>query len=553
MLKLVESEALTNSSALLRFVVAYHLIEELTALVIYFMLVFAPWAFGTTEPWSIWAMNVCGYALGALLLLKVAIRRVRPLLISTASGHSLAGRLLPRTLAVLTTLILLYCLASAVNARASFNPDSGTFQYHRYARWLPYSLDGASSWGAFWNYLALACSFWAIQDWLAGHSIIAGRRGRRSRDARPGLNARLVQLLSVLALSGGLLALEGIVQRVAGSPRLLFLVRPEIHQSAQTQFASFAYRANAGQYFNLLWPVCLGFWWMIHQNHGYGALTKYLLLFSTVLMAASPIISSARGAALVDLAMLCTCALVLLISTVLWPPANSRQSKYRSAGLIMLFLAGSLALGLSIGWTELSPRLKHFQTDIAAREQLNARARLIAHDYPVFGTGPGTFERVFGVYRGSADSYWPAQLHNDWLETRVTSGLVGSGLIILAFLTVLLASLGVGVPKGQGTSPLTPFSSSSSSSSSSLGSARNRKKSDSGKLFVCFAWLSLAGCLVQARWDFPLQVYSILFLFLLWCAVLFSFLRAGAGTARPRVDGQEEKSRGRAVPSPGRL
>ena len=36
---------------------------------------------------------------------------------------------------------------------------------------------------------------------------------------------------------------------------------------------------------------------------------------------------------------------------------------------------------------------------------------------------PGTFEPVFQLYRGSQDEYWPAQLHNDWLETRITSYL----------------------------------------------------------------------------------------------------------------------------------
>jgi hypothetical protein len=35
-------------------------------------------------------------------------------------------------------------------------------------------------------------------------------------------------------------------------------------------------------------------------------------------------------------------------------------------------------------------------------------------------------------------------------------------------------------------------------------------------------WLVLAGCLAQARWDFPLQISSIQFLFTFWCAAMFS-------------------------------
>ena len=35
-----------------------------------------------------------------------------------------------------------------------------------------------------------------------------------------------------------------------------------------TQFGPYAYRANASQYFNLLWPVCLGFWWTLNRSFG---------------------------------------------------------------------------------------------------------------------------------------------------------------------------------------------------------------------------------------------------------------------------------------------
>ena len=58
-------------------------------------------------------------------------------------------------------------------------------------------------------------------------------------------------------------------------------------------------------------------------------------------------------------------------------------------------------------------------------------------DYPLFGVGPGAFEPVFQLYRASPDEYWPAQLHNDWLELRITFGGLGFGLLVLALLLVL--------------------------------------------------------------------------------------------------------------------
>ena len=45
-----------------------------------------------------------------------------------------------------------------------------------------------------------------------------------------------------------------------------------------------------------------------------------------------------------------------------------------------------------------------------------------------------------------------------------------------------------------------------------------------GRRFVVLTWLALAGCLAHARYDFPFQIYSILFLVL--CAILSDLTRA---------------------------
>jgi O-antigen ligase len=128
------------------------------------------------------------------------------------------------------------------------------------------------------------------------------------------------------------------------------------------------------------------------------------------------------------------------------------------------------------------------------REEMYERARPMAADYPIFGTGPGSFENVFQLYRLSTDSYWPAQLHNDWLETRITFGWAGSLLIYSALLLVLLRWFARGGVHG-------------------------------GRRFVILLWLALGGCLVHARFDFPFQVYSILFTFLMLCAVVSNLSR----------------------------
>jgi O-antigen ligase len=137
--------------------------------------------------------------------------------------------------------------------------------------------------------------------------------------------------------------------------------------------------------------------------------------------------------------------------------------------------------------------------DFALRAQMYENAKPMAADYPWFGTGPGTFENVFQYYRISPESVWPAQLHNDWLEMRITFGWVGGALLGLALAMVLFGSF-----------------------------ARQATSGVAG--LIPFIWMAMAGVLVHARFDFPFRVHSIAFLFLLLSAILFVANRRSMGS-----------------------
>ena len=49
-----------------------------------------------------------------------------------------------------------------------------------------------------------------------------------------------------------------------------------------------------------------------------------------------------------------------------------------------------------------------------------------------------------------------------------------------------------------------------------------------GWRFTALLWLALLGCLAHARFDFPFQIYSIVFLFLVLCAILSNLSRPAA-------------------------
>ena len=483
------------------------------------MLVFSPWVFGTTQSWSIWTMNIAGYALGVLLLIKLFIRGPKgytalrwenvSLNSATRTRHrNPLARLLVRSLAGLTLAVLAFCLVSALNARATYNPDTRLFEYHKCLAWLPQSLDSHRSWFAFWMYLGLAGSFWGVRDWLLGLTSDEERAIRSGDgDLAGGLlwlaPGRLRQMLWVLCLNGAMLGLEGIVQRASGSSKLLFLVQPLVNPEGVTQFGPYAYRGNAADYFNLLWPVCLGFWWILQRTGGQRFNSHHLLLFSAGIMAACPIVSSSRGGALVAAGILLLAVVYLMASNLFAAgrQPGDRRERRNTAVMLGIFFVLALALGGYFGWETLAPRMGEIAGGFKNREEMYAAARPMAADYPLFGTGPGTFGTVFRLYLISSATYWPEQLHNDWLETRITFGWTGFVLILAALACVGLRWFVPGGIRG-------------------------------GRRFVVLIWLALAGCLVEARFDMPFQIHSILFLFLVICAVLFNLSRRSGASRR---------------------
>ena len=476
----------------------YSACDRATEWLIYFMVVFSPWAFGTTQPWSEDVMNGAGYLLGGLLAAKWLLRwskgwppagwRRQE---NAEPGARLGGipRWPTRLLAGLTVLILGYCLTSALNARATFMRNELSFAYHDYLPWLPHSYDSISTWRTFWNYLALALAFWAVADWVLGGADLdpSGARRKQSRgDTGSGafLPARLQRLLWVICINGALLALEGIVQRTSGSGKLLWLVEPRIHKEAAAQFGPYAYRSNAAQYFTLLWPVALGFWWLQHRAARFQRRprsTHHLLLPCAMLMAACPLISLSRAGAMIGLGGIVAAFAIL---------ALAQGTHWKEKLGLLLFLGTILLLAWYAGWLDLAKRFNEMDRDWdPSRIQMWRLAAQMARDFPIFGTGPGTFEPVSLLYVDAQDPHWMAQLHNDWLETLITFGGLGFSMILLALLTVLGRwFIGGGIP--------------------------------AHRVFVMFLWLALGGCLIYAAVDFPFQIYSILFLFLLLCALL---------------------------------
>jgi hypothetical protein len=479
---------------------AYQILDWASGALIIALACLAPWLFGGVEDWAIWWMNATGYALGVLLLAKWFYRLLAPFPPPRFINEKKTGAWIVIGAAFLTLLALGYCLVSALNARATFNLRERSFDYHDFNPRWPFTYDDLRSWRVFWIYLALACFFWSLRDWLLGKS----KRERHQLRSSPNENERafpsssaipdrLKLLLWFISINGGLIAFEGILQRLSGTTSLLWL-RESYWHDADSCFGPYSYRSNAAQYLNLIWPVSLGFWWTLTQSRRrhrgrtsrMGEGPQLILLPLTILMAAAPVISLSRGGAVISVFNLLLCGLVILL--------NRRTLRSTRVVLVCIGLA-ALAAGWWLNGPKLQKRFENLEKDNwSQRGEIYDNSKKIAEDFRWFGSGPGTFRSIYALYRGEASQIWAAFVHDDWLETRITFGVLGMSIL----LTLLLLALSRWFVPGP--IPIPPV----------LGAT---------------IAISIVGCLLHAKFDFPLQVYSILLLFLLNCGILFTTSR----------------------------
>jgi O-antigen ligase len=452
--------------------------DGLTEFLLYAMVVFSPWAFGTTQEWAIRVMNRGGYLLGLLLLVKVLSRRItgwRP-----ERWGSPQASFITRALVVCTAAVLGYCALSGLNWRATFIEAELQFQYRAAITWLPHSYNRAATWHLFWSYLALALDFWAIRDWLLTKPPEELGKETAARGAAA-IPRRLRRLLWVLGINGALLALEGLSQRALGSSKLLWIIEPRINKSPEAQFGPYAYRSNAAQYMLMLWPLILGFWWMLGRAlHGRPARFRNHLLPCVLVMAMVPLASLSRAAVVIGLAS--------ILAAIFAGLRFGERKRGALAWGISALLAAGLFLGTYTEWGLLGRRFEDPTLD-SGRREIWKNTWKIAEDLPLYGAGPGAFDAVYFLYRPSLKDAWVAQAHNDWLEFLATFGIVGCVLLISGLGLVLVS------PHVENRVPVP-------------------------RVFLWLLGLGLVNGLVFAAMDFPFQIYSLVFLFLVLCAVL---------------------------------
>ena len=353
----------------------YSLADFGTEVLIYFTILWGPWAFGSVHDWAILTMNLANYGIGALLLAKWAVRYKTdyypPRWTSQKNSVSIPQPLKTdwrtKAVAALTIYMLSYIIISILNVRATFNYQFNFFEYEEnYIKWLPHTYEKSATTQSFLNFLGLACCFWGIRDWLLGKTSKERMNKNQPEDeatwfsevevSTPYIPIRLNRLLWLLCISGGLLALIGIIQRLDGTPKLLWIYERARFGISTQSFGPFGYRSNGASYLNMILPVCIGFlmWAMLKarsaqmQTGRKSGDSQYILIPSICLMFTAPFVSLSRGSFVV-LGFL----VMLVILLILFKPKFMKGRQ--RLGMAMLIIAG-IALSYYIGWESLFKR-----------------------------------------------------------------------------------------------------------------------------------------------------------------------------------------------------
>ncbi len=123
----------------------------------------------------------------------------------------------------------------------------------------------------------------------------------------------------------------------------------------------------------------------------------------------------------------------------------------RRATRSMVILIASLIVidifivGAYFGVERVVERIEQTRIETEQRPDVANSALAMWKDYPVFGSGLGSFHVVFPRYRGGEISDLNTHTHNDYLEFATETGIVGIALlgllVLLSFLTALRAQI----------------------------------------------------------------------------------------------------------------
>lgn len=425
-------------------------------------LVYAPWAYGSTRPWTITGLNwllggvIASWVLGQLLCQRWP--RIHPVLL------------------VATGLLIGQSWFMVFNASYDYDHVGHEFiTLSPMFSWAPGSLDQERSSAAATRLsLLLLCGI--VVSEMTEHSTWRKR------------------FLGTMAIAGCSIAVLGLVQRFSAAPGIFW--QPE--GFGPNFFATFRNHTNAGAFLNLTWPLAM--LWAMREKVKAGATWKFISWsVMSVVIVTGVIVNTSRAATALAVVLVFISGLWLLWQTLKGRLGNLAPSHLLVTGVLVLLVIGALAFmtGLDsnvVRWRQFNRQLTEDNSRLLAAEVC---LKMIPES-GWFGFGVGTFETAFPYFTAEFGDQLKGRWiygHQDYLQTVTEWGYVGfacwATLIGGALAHSWRRRLKIGI-----------------------GASHSARTTHFGIL------IALAGVFGHAMVDYPLQIASIQ----LYTVVLLGFL-----------------------------
>jgi O-antigen ligase len=160
------------------------------------------------------------------------------------------------------------------------------------------------------------------------------------------------------------------------------------------------------------------------------------LSFCFCVMLATLVLTGSRAAVFSLALSMCVILGLLFMKT-------RKRSLFLFIGLLLVV---ALAYGQRIGIEKTIHRFGDLSKEgILEHERMihNRAVVPIIKEYPILGTGLGTFEHVYPRYQPAEARGYRRELHNDWLQLMVETGVVGFLAVLVGFVALMKHFVGV--------------------------------------------------------------------------------------------------------------
>jgi O-antigen ligase len=400
---------------------------------IFFLLIFTPLAVGSVQIWASAIMEIAAFSIFGVWLMKISSVKG---LVFRDNGQG--ERVMAVLFGAFLTLIIMQITPLPVWLLRFLSSNTASF-YERF------TIEGSAEWRTLSIYpWATRQELLKLLSYAAVFSVIANYyRTREKTEA-------LVRKIMVIAFS---LVVFAIFQKLTWNGMLYWIYPLDGQVSSSKGFSvwgPFINRNHFAGYLEICIPLGLG---MIFYSTAKTKASQH----ATVLKRFASVMSSKRFSSL-GLRSVATFvmigALFMTLSrggiigflcSALFLIILARMRRRLRKKIIVPVFAGLLLLLMVIvaGWDRIEDRFEQLGEETSLkRAEVWADSAGIVKDYPLFGTGLGTFQNSYPQYQSHSSTTFYDHAHNDYIELLTDTGLAGfilGGALVVTFFSMLFS------------------------------------------------------------------------------------------------------------------